>query len=247
MRHRSRVRAAAPLALLLLLGGSASARSQSAVPGAPLGTVVPAIEERAAVDSFLALVPLRATGEIDAAIEQASGSERSAMNRRRLGDRNRRRAREAQEEQLIEIDRTVQAIRIADDLGQKDRKAGLQAELELRRRYRDVIAVHVEVLEQEVMTAEQEERLAVALRARLVAERELAARRAEWRALQAAADGASHEDRRKLEERLLQQLRDYLEAQRDEEREIEKLARVRQGLAGKRIELVESRRRLFDD
>ena len=127
MRHRSRVRAAVPLALLLLLGGPASARSQSAVPGAPLGTVVPAIEERAAVDSFLALVPLRATGEIDAEIERAAARERNAMNRRRLGDRDRRRSREAHEAQLLEIDRTVQAIRIADELDQDDRKAGLEA------------------------------------------------------------------------------------------------------------------------
>lgn len=248
MRDRSTLCVAGPLAALLLLGGPDAASPQTAVPGAPLGAAMPAIEERAAVDSFLALVPLRARGEIDLELERSAASERSAANRRRLGDRDRRRAREAREEQDLAIDRAVQAIRIAEDLGQDDRKDQLKAELELRRRYREVIDLRIEVLEQGVISAEQEERLARAVRGRLLAERDLSEGRAEWRARTAATgEAASGDDRRAREARLLSGLAGYLEARVEEEREIEKLARTRQALIGKRIELVERRRKLFDD
>lgn len=253
MKHGSGTPAATAAALLttavVLLGLPSPALGQGAAPGAPLGTVRTAIEDRMAVDSFLALVPGLDTARIDGKIGRIRAAERDAGERRARDDRDRRRTREVHDQQVMEIDRAARAIRIADDLDQASRKRALEDERRLRQRYRDLLAVRVEALERSVLAAEAAQRHARAVRERLVTARELAEHGNEWRALPEAAvpgEGAGNE-RAALAEEIQDRLADYFRALRDEEEAAERLAASRRAAAEKRVELVERRAKLFDD
>lgn len=223
---------------VLLIAGPSQARAQSAVPGAPVGATRPAIEERVAVDSFLALVPNRREARIDSLIDLAGKRERAAARRRFDTDLARRRAREAGETQQLEIDRATRLIRVAEDMDRDDRKAGLEHERRLRERYRDLIGIRIEALEHEMAVADAEERYAVATGSRLAVERELAADRLRWRSEGPAAE---------LERAIQDALERYFEAVREEERERESVARARQALADAQLRVLQGRRDLVEN
>lgn len=247
MTSTQRLLAGALTAALAAAPGTALA--QSSAPGAPLGAARAAIVERAAVDSILDLVPARPAERIDADIEAAGAAEQEAVSRRSRADENRRRTRDSLDEQVRELDRSRDAIRIAREVEQPNREEALQREARLRERYRDLLGVRVEALGQEIVTAEQQARHARAVRDRYEVERRLADDRLEWRRLhgEAAVVTGVEERRARQAERMQQQLRAYFEALRDEEREMEKLAVARRDLAERQLKVLEKRRHLFDD
>ncbi|MGD8494928.1 MAG: hypothetical protein PVF05_01970 [Gemmatimonadales bacterium] len=223
--------------------------AQDSAPGAPLGTASATIAQRAAVDSFLALVPRRASALIEADAAAARAAEREAMRRRTVADEARRRTRDSLDVQIRELDRARDAIRIANELEQDGRKQILEREARLRERYRDLLSARVEALGQELVAAEQKSRHARAMRERFAAEQQLDADRREWERLHGEAAVVAEADERRADqaERLQQGLRRYFEARRDEEREAEKVAAAHQELAVRRLRVLELRRRLFDD
>jgi len=232
-----------------LAAAPATVRAQSSAPGAPLGSARAAIVERAAVDSFLALVPRRAHELIDTDIEAARTAERVAVNHRSRTDETRRRTRDSLDAQVRELDRSRDAIRIAREMEQSSREDALQREARLRERYRDLLAVRVEALGQEIVTAEQEVRHARAVTKRYEAERQLADERLEWRRLHAEAAVVAEAEERRIDQvkRLQESLKEYFAARRDEEREMEKLAAARGDLIERQLTVLERRRHLFDD
>jgi hypothetical protein len=233
----------------LLVGTPATGHAQDAAPGAPLGTAEAAIADRAAVDSFVALVPARSPELIDADFEAAAVAERQAAKRRSLADEARRRTRDSLDAQARELDRARDGIRIAGEMDQENRKRALEREARLRERYRDLLSTRIDVLGQEVVTAEQEARHARALADRYRAERGLAEDRLEWQRLhgEAAVTADAEKRRADQEERLQERLKRYFEALRDEKREREKLAAERRELAAQQLRVLERRRHLFDD
>lgn len=247
MKRTHRWLAGALTALLAVAPGTGLA--QDSAPGAPLGTASATIAERAAVDSFLSLVPGRASALIEADVEAARAAEREAMRRRTLTDEVRRRTRDSLDAQVRELDRARDAIRIAEELEQNGRKRLLEREARLRERYRDLLSARVDALGQEVVTAEREIQHARATADRFAAELRLDGDRREWERLHAEAAGVAEADVRRAahEKRLQEGLRSYFEAWRDEEREAEKLAAERRELATRRLRVLQLRRQLFDD
>lgn len=247
MKRTHRWLAGALTALLAAI--PATGFAQDSAPGAPLGTASATIAERAAVDSFLALVPRRATGLIEADVEAARAAEREAAGRRSAADEARRRTRDSLDAQGRELDRARDAIRIAEELEQSGRKQILEREARLRERYRDLLSARVDALGQEVVTAEREITHARATADRFAAELHLDGDRREWVRLHGEAAVVAEADDRRAEqaERLQEGLRRYFEARRDEEREAEKLGAERRELAVQQLHVLELRRRLFDD
>jgi hypothetical protein len=240
---------AGALAAAMAAAAPATASAQNSAPGAPLGAARAAIAERTAVDSFLALVPRRSSDRIEADIETAQAAERKATNRRSRTDELRRQTRDSLEVQEKELDRARDAIRVARELDQSSREEALKREARLRERYLDLLGLRVEALGQKIVTAEQQARRARAVAERYEAELRLADERREWNRLhgKAAVVTGADERRAEQEERLQEQLAEYFEALRDEERETEKLAAARQELAARQLRVLERRRHLFDD
>lgn len=240
---------AGALAAALAAAAPATASAQDSAPGAPLGAARAAIVERTAVDSFLALVPRRSFDRIEADLEAAHAGKRQATNRRSRADELRRQTRDSLEVQEKELDRARDAIRIARELEQSGREEALQREARLRERYLDLLGLRVEALGQEVVTAEQQARHARAVAERFEVERRLAEERLEWHRLHGEAAVVTGADERRAEQakRLQEQLAEYFEVLRDEEREVEKLAVARQELAARQLRVLERRRHLFDD
>lgn len=233
----------------LLAGTPVMGFAQDSAPGAPLGTASATIAERAAVDSFLTLVPRRATGLIEADVEAARAAEREAARRRSVADEARRRTRDSLDAQVRELDRSRDAIRIAKELEQGGRKQLLEREARLRERYRDLLSARVDALGQEIVTAEREIAHARATADRFAAELRLDGDRREWKRLHGEAAVVAEADDRRAEQakRLQEGLRRYFEARRDEEREAEKLGAERRELATQRLRVLQLRRQLFDD
>jgi len=240
---------AVALAATLAATAPAAASAQNSAPGAPLGAARAAIVERTVVDSFLALVPRRSSDRIEADIEAAHAAERQATNRRSRADELRRQTRDSLEVQEKELDRARDAIRIARELDQSSREEALLREARLRERYLDLLGLRVEALGQEVVTAEQQARQARAVAQRFEVERRMAEERLEWLRLHGEAAVVTGAEERRVEQakRLQEQLAEYFEALRDEERETEKLAVARQELAARQLRVLERRRHLFED
>jgi len=240
---------AGALAAAMAAAVPVTASAQDSAPGAPLGAARAAIVERTAVDSFLALVPRRSSDQIEADIETARAGERQATNLRSRTDELRRQTRDSLEVQEKELDRARDAIRIARELDQSSREEALMREARLREQYLDLLGLRVEALGQQVVTAEQQARHARAVAERYEAEGRLADERREWHRLhgEAAVVEGADERRAEQEKRLQERLSEYFEVLRDEEREAEKLAVVRQELAARQLRVLERRRHLFDD
>lgn len=245
----SRSSALVVFVLFVSLVATTPAMGQTAGQGAPLGSARQAIAARVSVDSLVTLAAPRTPAALEDAHEAAARLERRARSRHSRAKRARDRARAAHEGESKEIERLERAMEIADELGQAARKSRLERDHELRERYRDLIQKRVEAYEHEMELAEREERHAAALLDRLDVERRLADDFRQWRLLHgegaAWADAADRLD--ETERTIIERLRNYFEAEREEGRRHERVEESRRKLAEKYLEFIELRRDLFED
>lgn len=233
----------------LLLLGPASAEAQSLAPGAPLGASRGVIAEHATIDTFLALVPPRAWGELDAEIANWTEAERSAEGQGEAATSDRDQVLAAQAAQAAEVRRLDQEIQIARDMEQGARREALEDERRLWAKYGVVLDARVEAFAAEMAVADRRVRHARAVRKQLVVEKELEGDRAEWRALhnEAAVVANADERRSDVARAMEQRLKKYFEATREAERERERLALAERELAELRLQVLELRRDLLSD
>lgn len=241
--------ASAALALFAGLIAATPAVGQTAGQGAPLGSTRQAIAARVSVDSLAELIGPRNAAALEDAREAAERTERQARTRRSRAERARDDAHAAREVESKEVDRLERAMEIADELDQAARKSRLERDRELRERYRDLLGTRAEAYELEMGLAELEERHAEALLDRLDVERRLADDLRQWRLLHGAgavwSDAA--ERREETERTIIERLRRYFEAEREESRQQERVAEAQRELAEKHLEFIERRRDLFED
>ncbi len=244
----TRSSASAALALFVGFIAATPAVGQTAGQGAPLGSTRQAIAARVSVDSLAELIGPRTAAALEDAREAAERMERRARNRRSRAERARDDARAAREAEAEEVERLERAMEIADELDQAARKSRLERDRELRERYSDLLRKRAEAYELEMELAEREGRHAEALLDRLGVERRLAEDLRQWRLLHGAgavwADAA--ERREETERTIIERVRHYFEAEREEARRRERVAESRRKLAEKQLEFMERRRDLFD-
>lgn len=245
----SRSSASTALALFVGLIAVTPAVGQTAGQGAPLGSTRQAIAVRVSVDSLVTLAAPRTAAALEDAREATERAERRARSRRSLAERARDDARAAREVESKEIERLERAMEIADELDQAARKSHLDRDRKLRERYRDLLDSRIEVYELEMELAEREERHAAALLDRLDVERGLTDDLREWRLLhgEGAVWANAAERREETEKTIVERLRRYFEAEREEARRQERVAESRRALSEKHLELIERRRDLFED
>lgn len=225
--------------LLAFMPGNASAQSARA-----------RIAENVAIDSLLALVPARTDEAYEAEMRQAILAENEGADRKVKAERSRSVVRAEREVQEAEIERLKKEADIADDLDQPAKKSDLEAEKELRERYRDYLGDRAESLEREGRLGEAQARHARAARKRIDAERELAR---DWRELRgllyndSVGVSSSASRRAGLEESIHKNLKKYYESVRDEARDAQRLAERRREYAEKLIDVVERRVKLFEN
>ena len=237
------------LAGCFALATAMPARGQTAGQGAPLGSTKQAIAARVPVDSLVALAAPRNAAALQDARQAAERMERRAGIRRSQAKEAREHARTAREAESKEVERLERAMEIADELDQEARKSRLERDRELRERYRDLLGIRSELYEREMELAEREERRAEALIDLLEVESRLAGDLRQWKLLhgEGAVWADAAERRRETERTIIERLRAYFEAEREEARQRERVAEARRQLAEKHLEFIERRRGLFDD
>lgn len=233
------------LALILLI----TPAPLPAQGGAPLGSARHGIIERAAVDTMLADVTERPPAAIQRDLDAAVSVERSKSMWERQLDADADALASALDEQIAEIERAQEGLRVADELDADSRRDALREELRLRELLRDITVERIRIVNLERAVLERRLQHARAWRKQLELESELAADRAVWRALHgedAVVSGAA-ERRRELAGTIDDRLKGYFEAHRDALRERERLAVAERGVAEARLGLLALRRELLDD
>lgn len=213
------------------------------------GSAYARISGSVAIDSMLAMVPVRSDEAYEAELARAFRAESEGADQKSRAERARSVVRAQREVQEAEIDRIKKEMDIAKDLDQPEQRSVLEAEKKLRERYRDYLGDRAEALKREADLGDQRVRYSRSLRNRIDAERKVAAdfsaRRA--RLVAAAEDAAAPAANRVTdEESVLKNLKKYFEAVRDEARQGERLSQREREHAEKLIDVVNKRMKLLD-